>query len=1182
MSSLRHMLVAVSLVSSISTLEASTPLTPNPLVPLRASGWEVNAHTGALGMGFPLGAVPGEIPIPVDFGIQSLFRIDRYSFPHYINHPDGTRTISGYNTQNVTRPTFGTIHFGFIRNLWQDGYNSNQYTQEPSITLLEDGQEYDGTAAFSGTLNLPKAYGFAPPASPMVDDGSAHLFYDTTAAGLGATAANKVNAHLPIGFGTASTTYKVVMDQSIARVFVSVPALGGWVPVLWLDRFGHSVTFQWTRATTGLAMGITAQTSVVALNSRNQGVEVRWADWSSTSTVQDLARIDFLGMAAPSMLVRGYSGITGAVPSGFTSTLLTSPPMGTIAAPPSSSGGPVGRPTEMLIGDPDTLPQPSWNNSGPAPANQPSITRSTSPSTPIHQLTIQWDANLATVTSFTSGVQNLPNSPTKVTSTFTYQPCTIDGGIATYAVTQADDVDGASNAHRTSWIRTPSGNPTPTNVTLQDWWPSLGSPDHEWIYSNFDANDSPGSSVLADISGNPLVTIISSSGGASTRTTRYAASLGQLDTQVTSGGSAPSPTTVTSYVANGTGSWSWIQQTSNSYQSTADMLNSSEVTKSVITRYSGGIAISPAMTIVNTYDTPASGKVALLQLMKTYQQLQGGAWQHGATYTYDLAGRLSTQSIYDSPDGGTTVNPSPQSLTYAYDPTTGSPASITTAYQTGATSGTLTQSWSGFDTLGRPTSVTDSSGVSTTTNVDLLGRIYHVSRPGQRAVDVTWSGDNQTRTIMKGTQIETDTYDGFGRLLSQIMPDGRTVTFTYEANGRKANQKEIAANGKVDATRCTSWTYDALGRVTSETDADGVKTNFSYSLSGLNTVRDAINTANQLKVEEIDDPFGQPVSKVVSEWQNGAYVMVKSSLYTYDGAGHLTQVQEKDPSNVVQTRTFTYDASGRLTSKNEPETGTQSFSAFNAMGQATVIQDGVRTRTLAYDGLGRLVSQLCGADSLNYTYSGAQLTGSSTSSSGQTISQTFTYWPATSGAQLKSESTQTPDFSAAIGYTYSPEGLLQSLTYPSGRVVTFGYDDMDRLQTLSQLAPGGMSGGTVLTLGYDPAWGQESSLKFASGAESVWTTQPDGIHLKQWSIQLSNGAKLDGDRLYNYDASRDNLSQAGEWNLTHDARGRLTQANAPTLGIYAATYGYDAFANNTSTSLVEARRPRRSRSVLPH
>jgi RHS repeat-associated protein len=66
---------------------------------------------------------------------------------------------------------------------------------------------------------------------------------------------------------------------------------------------------------------------------------------------------------------------------------------------------------------------------------------------------------------------------------------------------------------------------------------------------------------------------------------------------------------------------------------------------------------------------------------------------------------------------------------------------------------------------------------------------------------------------------------------------------------------------------------------------------------------------------------------------------------------------------------------------------------------------------------------------------------------------------------------------------------------------------------------------------------------------------------------LPNGTALDGDRLYNYDASKDNLSQAGEWSLAHDHLGRLVGASASALGNYSATYGYDAFDNNISASV---------------
>lgn len=617
-------------------------------------------------------------------------------------------------------------------------------------------------------------------------------------------------------------------------------------------------------------------------------------------------------------------------------------------------------------------------------------------------------------------------------------------------------------------------------------------------------------------------------------------------------------------VSSDGGNWTSIRTVQTTTLDGGAMLAPSLSAKAVMWGQSGP-AVQTQTTI---YDTPALGQAPLLQVMKTYAQI--GNWQHGFTFTYDGDGRLASRSLYDSPDGGKAVSLEPKVESYTYDPATGALTSATTHFAAGPSgldAGTLTRSWSAFDPAGRPSQAVDPVGVMRTTSYDLLGRLTHAARWGQGAWEVSWSGDNANRTVQTSSGTRTDRFDGFGRLVESMNPSGQIMRLTYDAEGRKVALKEIAGNGSASAARLTEWSYDPLGRVTSETSPDGVTTAITYSLSGLNTVRTAINSATRLKVAEATDPFGQVVSTIVSDWRNGAYVVVKASSFTYDGLGHLTKAIETDPGGVSQTRTFTYNADGHLVSKTEPETGTQTFSAFNALGQPTIVGDGVRSRTLSYDGLGRLLSATSSGESLSYTYTGAQLTGAATVSSGQTITQSFAYLPPASGAMLASETTQSPDFSASLGYAYDPDGRLRTLTYPSGRLVTYGYDTLGRVQTVSQTAPSGMTGGTVATVGYDPAWGLESSLQFASGATSVWTTQADGIHLKAWSIQLPSGTKLDGDRLYAYDASKDALSQAGEWALTHDSRGRLTQASAPDLNSFAATYGYDAFGNNTSEAV---------------
>lgn len=508
--------------AKVSNLSNSTQL----------GGWAVQPRTGALSIGIPLGVVPGEIPITVDLGVQTAFRLDRCNLPHAPFHPTGPGLAGGagvasptpnpddptppytYTTLNALRPTYAGFQFGFIRNRW----GVTGYLDEPSLTLLEDGTVTESTEPFAEALLLPKAYGFALPSSPTVDASKTHLFFDASASGLSPSAASKVAANLPSGFGTLSTLYKVVMDKDRARVFVSAPALNGWVPVLWLDRFGHSVAFKWTRVASGLPSGISALSSVVATNQRGLGVKLRWADWSDPSTIRDLARVDFLGFAGPSMLVRGYSGLSSSLPIGFTNAFTSDPnlPTTTVIAPVAGGGGLVGRPTEVLVGDPTGLEQPSWSASGSLPSAPPSSVSAASGSVATWIWEMTWDANLAEVTSLTHFPQGQPSAPTRRSAVFTYQNW-MGGdtllGYALHGVIQVDDSDGSGNQHRATWDRTTSGASKPERVIVKDWWPSAGAADHSVALSAFGEDDQPATTALLDASGAPLATTATDGAG---------------------------------------------------------------------------------------------------------------------------------------------------------------------------------------------------------------------------------------------------------------------------------------------------------------------------------------------------------------------------------------------------------------------------------------------------------------------------------------------------------------------------------------------------------------------------------------------------------------------------------------------------------------------------------------------
>lgn len=97
-------------------------------------------------------------------------------------------------------------------------------------------------------------------------------------------------------------------------------------------------------------------------------------------------------------------------------------------------------------------------------------------------------------------------------------------------------------------------------------------------------------------------------------------------------------------------------------------------------------------------------------------------------------------------------------------------------------------------------------------------------------------------------------------------------------------------------------------------------------------------------------------------------------------------------------------------------------------------------------------------------------------------------------------------------------------------------------------------------------WGNEKRLEFGSGAYSQWIYKDQGLHVSQWSIGYTGGIH-GGVRTYTYD-SADRLTQAGEWNLDHDANGRLTSAQYTPMNAtdpaFSTTDGYDAFGNNIS------------------
>jgi RHS repeat-associated protein len=184
--------------------------------------------------------------------------------------------------------------------------------------------------------------------------------------------------------------------------------------------------------------------------------------------------------------------------------------------------------------------------------------------------------------------------------------------------------------------------------------------------------------------------------------------------------------------------------------------------------------------------------------------------------------------------------------------------------------------------------------------------------------------------------------------------------------------------------------------------------------------------------------------------------------YAYDGLGNLLQVTQKgDPSvsdsSQWRVRQFSYDSLSRLLAATNPESGTISYSydADGNMLQKTSPapnQTGSATQTVSYcyDFLNRVTGKGYGGQScplatpvVSYAYdAGANAVGKLTSLADQAGTASYTYDVL---GRMATETRSIAGITKSTGYTYNLDGSIKTLTYPSGRVVTYTPDSAGRL-----------------------------------------------------------------------------------------------------------------------------------------
>ncbi len=458
-----------------------------------------------------------------------------------------------------------------------------------------------------------------------------------------------------------------------------------------------------------------------------------------------------------------------------------------------------------------------------------------------------------------------------------------------------------------------------------------------------------------------------------------------------------------------------------------------------------------------------------------------------------------------------------------------------------------------FTTRGNATSVTTyanasvpSGGITRTLYYDLVGNLRQADADCCQLEQWTYSAttqfaypDSVTRGATGGTQLTTNFYyeNAYtGLLTSTTDENSKTTQYAYDLM-RRLTMVTRPDNAQI------IYTYDdTIMTVTVAQPVQGtnVVKQVSY-FDGLgrafrSATLDAGNTVYS-KTDVLFDPLGR-TWKVTNPYtgQNPPSCPSNCTETRFDGSGRVTKTILPDSNQVTysysgstvtvtdptgKTRKTDTDALGRLVTVYEPDVNNSnsltqltnySYSVLNALTQVTVPQN-VQTRTYNYNDLGRLTSQ-------------------STLEGG--------YWQ----------------------FTYTNFGLVSQRTDARGVITTYGYDGLNRVQSISyNVGATGVPATSTVNLYYD----EGGSAANALGRLTHFT---DGVGSETYSYNLlgrtTQVAKLINGTTYTTSYS---YNDAGEMtqitypsgrivNPSYDAIGRLSQIAGGGTN-YTSSYAYN-------------------------
>ncbi|WP_444994538.1 RHS repeat-associated core domain-containing protein [Aliikangiella sp. IMCC44359] len=449
--------------------------------------------------------------------------------------------------------------------------------------------------------------------------------------------------------------------------------------------------------------------------------------------------------------------------------------------------------------------------------------------------------------------------------------------------------------------------------------------------------------------------------------------------------------------------------------------------------------------------------------------------------------------------------------------------------------------FSDYDANGRVGKIIDANLVETTLTYTPRGWLKTITRNGATTqYDYYPTGSLEKITAPNGQVIRYE-YDNGERLVAIVDSQNNRMEYVRDLAGNVTDTKIKDASGVLRYTQTAI--FNAMNQLTQSLGNNNQSNQLSYDADGNPTSNQ--NALNQNTTTSFDGI--NRVKQVVD-------ANLGETDFTYNQQDQLTSVKDAEG----KTTHYQYNAFGDLVELTSPDTGKTTFTYDKAGNVLTQTDARGLTTTFTYDALNRVLTRSYAetAENVVYTYddtaNGNKGIGHLTHVTEQSGSTRYVY---NGFGQVTEETRIIKGKTYTTAYHYDANGVLNNITYPSGRSIQYLYDAGGQIESINSTF-NGVSKILTNNTSYLP-FGPLKSFDYGNGISHTNTFDLDYRLTDSTNSLQTKGYQYSlVDNISNITNSLTNDNQS----FTYDPLQRLKTANQTSD---AFEYDYDKVGNRT-------------------